>query len=87
VADYARRVNLPPTKALDLGDNVKLELVLIPAGKFIMGTPEPKEPTETVAVGQASCTVAPLAYWGCWSWSCSAPVESGSARNSHSGSC
>ena len=41
VSDYAKRVNLPPTKTLDLGDNVKLELVLIPAGKFIMGTPPP----------------------------------------------
>jgi len=41
VADYAKRVNLPPTETLDLGSNVKLELVLIPAGKFIMGTPEP----------------------------------------------
>ena len=41
VADYAKRVNLPPTQTLDLGNNVKLELVLIPASKFIMGTPEP----------------------------------------------
>ena len=42
VADYAKRVNLPPTKTLDLGNGVKMELVLIPAGKFIMGTPEPQ---------------------------------------------
>ena len=41
VADYAKRANLPPTKTLELGGNVKLELVLIPAGEFIMGTPEP----------------------------------------------
>ena len=49
VADYAKRVNLPPTQTLDLGNNVKLELVLIPAGKFNMGTSEPEKP----AVGQA----------------------------------
>jgi formylglycine-generating enzyme required for sulfatase activity len=41
IAQYARRANLPPTQTLDLGNGVKLELVLIPAGKFTMGTPEP----------------------------------------------
>jgi formylglycine-generating enzyme required for sulfatase activity len=41
VSDYARRVNLPPTQTLELGNNVTLELVLIPAGQFVMGTPEP----------------------------------------------
>ena len=39
VAVYANRLKLPQTKTLELGDNVKMELVLIPAGKFIMGTP------------------------------------------------
>jgi formylglycine-generating enzyme required for sulfatase activity len=41
IEQYAQRANLPPTKTLDLGDGVKLELVLIPAGTFKMGTPEP----------------------------------------------
>ena len=44
VAGYATRVNLPATKTLDLGGGVKMELVLIPAGKFIMGTPEAEKP-------------------------------------------
>ncbi len=44
VADYAKKVNLPPTKTLDLGNGVKLELLLIPAGKFVMGTPEHEKP-------------------------------------------
>jgi formylglycine-generating enzyme required for sulfatase activity len=41
VEQYAKRAGLEPTKALDLGDGVKLEMVLIPAGKFTMGTEEP----------------------------------------------
>jgi formylglycine-generating enzyme required for sulfatase activity len=41
VAEYANKVNLPTTKTLELSGGIKLELVLIPAGKFIMGTPEP----------------------------------------------
>ena len=41
VADYAKKVNLAPTMTLDLGNGIMMELILIPAGKFIMGTPEP----------------------------------------------
>jgi formylglycine-generating enzyme required for sulfatase activity len=40
VAEYARRAKVEETQSLDLGNNVKLELVLIPAGKFLMGSPE-----------------------------------------------
>ena len=44
VVDYAKKINLPPTQTLDLGGGVKLDLVLIPAGKFMMGTPEHEKP-------------------------------------------
>ncbi|MGD0092422.1 MAG: formylglycine-generating enzyme family protein [Planctomycetota bacterium] len=44
VEQYAKRVDLPPAKTLDLGNGVSLEFVLIPAGKFIMGTPRPESP-------------------------------------------
>ena len=45
VAAYARRVGLEPTKTLDLGNGVKMDFVLIPAGKFLMGTPKPEPVT------------------------------------------
>ncbi|MGD0092557.1 MAG: SUMF1/EgtB/PvdO family nonheme iron enzyme [Planctomycetota bacterium] len=62
IAEYAKRVNLPATKTLELGNGVNLELVLIPAGKFIMGTPEPKPVYEyafhkKVVVGKAVLAV------------------------------
>jgi formylglycine-generating enzyme required for sulfatase activity len=58
VADYAKRVNLSPTKTLDLGNGVKLEVVLIPAGEFMMGEPEPtplevERSHKKIVIGQA----------------------------------
>ena len=54
VAAYAKKVNLPPTRTLELGNGVKLELVLIPAGKFLMGTPEREKPV----VGQTMTAIS-----------------------------
>ena len=44
VVVYAKKVNLPPVRNIDLGNGVKIETVLIPAGKFTMGTPEHEKP-------------------------------------------
>ena len=57
VAEYAKKAGLEPTLALDLGNGVKLDLVLIPAGKFTMGTPKPESPE----IGGAILSVAGLA--------------------------
>jgi formylglycine-generating enzyme required for sulfatase activity len=40
----------PKTLTLELGDGVKMELVLIPAGRFMMGSPESEE--KSVSVGK-----------------------------------
>ena len=59
---YARRAGLEPTRTLDLGNGIKMEMVLIPAGKFVMGTPEPKPVDEVgfrekIVMGQVALAV------------------------------
>jgi formylglycine-generating enzyme required for sulfatase activity len=38
IEEYAKRLNVPATRSLELGNNLKMELVLIPAGEFMMGS-------------------------------------------------
>ena len=61
VEQYARRVNLPAAKTLDLGNGVNLDLVLIPAGKFVMGTTNRPKSTEGPA---HEVTLTPPFYLG-----------------------
>ena len=54
VADCAKRLNLPPTKTIDLGEGVKMDLVLVPPGRFTMGAPEAGDTAvERIMVGVA----------------------------------
>ena len=64
VAQYAERAGLPPTQTLDLGKGVKLELVLIPAGRFLMGTPEPEVVDEERYLKKIEMGIALLAVSG-----------------------
>jgi formylglycine-generating enzyme len=37
ITEYAKLVGLEPTHSVDLGDGLKMEMVLVPAGEFMMG--------------------------------------------------
>src|SRR5438067_9465700 len=66
VAEYAARAKLAPTLTLDLGGGVKWEGVLIPAGSFVMGSPEgeAKTPKEAAAEKQHKVTITQPFYMG-----------------------
>jgi formylglycine-generating enzyme required for sulfatase activity len=66
VADYAKRAKLAPTLTLDLGEGVKWEGVLIPAGAFVMGSPptEPKTEGESKSEKQHKVTLTEPFYIG-----------------------
>ena len=57
VEAYARRAGLPPALTLDLGDGVKWEGVLIPAGSFVMGAPTSESRNEAEATLEKPHTV------------------------------
>ena len=66
VAEYAKRAKLEPTLTLDLGDKVKWEGVLIPAGTFTMGSPkdEVKSEKDQITEKQHKVTITQPFYLG-----------------------
>ena len=49
---------------IDLGQRVKLEMVLIPAGKFVMGTPDPEKNRKVYGETQHEVTLTKPFYMG-----------------------
>jgi formylglycine-generating enzyme required for sulfatase activity len=64
VAAYAKRANLEPTLSLDLGGGVKWEGVLIPAGKFLMGSAPEEAPKEAAGEKPHTVTITRPFYLG-----------------------
>jgi formylglycine-generating enzyme required for sulfatase activity len=64
VADYAKSLKLEPEVTLDLGDGVKIELVLIPAGNFVMGSPKDEKDRDDNEGPQHEVTLGKPFYMG-----------------------
>ena len=66
VAEYAKRAGVAPTLTLDLGDGVKWDGVLIPAGSFMMGSPagEARKPEEAESEKPHKVTITRPFYIG-----------------------
>jgi formylglycine-generating enzyme required for sulfatase activity len=54
----------PPLLTLDLGNNVTLKLVCIPAGKFIMGSPDTEQGRQAIEGPQHAVTITKPFYMG-----------------------
>lgn len=67
VSDYAKRAGLKDTElSLDLGNRVTMKLVLIPAGKFVMGSPK-EEFGRTIYEGpQREVTISKAFHMGAY---------------------
>ncbi len=85
VVKYSERVGVPSTKTIELGNGIKIYLVLIPPGKFMMGTVDPKEPSRTDVFGKVitGCGIVCILAIGVWyaiRWRASGRVSSFSLR-------
>ena len=52
-------------RILDLGDNLPLKLILIPSGKFLMGSPEEEKRRARDKFQQREVTITKDSYMGC----------------------
>jgi len=62
--DSARKVGVPVAKELDLGGRITMKLVLIPAGKFLMGSPAGEKGRTDDEGPQREVTISKPFYMG-----------------------
>ena len=51
IEEYAKKVGLPSTKTIDLGNGRSMELALVPAGRAVVGVPGPMSPVPGYVLG------------------------------------